>query len=179
MTAYAQPATDAGALIKQVDEQRQKIQKEHELPIPLPESAVSEVSAKDQVKITVSRFRFKGNTLLDDKQLSAIVKKLLHRPFTYVQLQEAAAMVGDAYRKKGWAVRVFLPQQDIVNGVVEINIIEAKFGKVLLEKDSHAWPPKARIDAPHAWVRNVLVRATIRDNTAGADSPSSRLRTMT
>ncbi|MFH0753009.1 MAG: ShlB/FhaC/HecB family hemolysin secretion/activation protein [Candidatus Omnitrophota bacterium] len=147
MPAYAQLPTDAGALIKQVDERREMMQQDRELPRPQLKETGLTTPTKHQVKITVTGFRFKGNTLLGDKELSTIVKRYLNHAVTYSQLQDAAAAVGEAYRKRGWAVRAFLPQQDIANGIVEIDIVEARLGKILLEKDSCAWPSKARIDA--------------------------------
>lgn len=146
-TVYAQSRTDAGVLMKQVDDGRKKIQKDKELPPALPQVTSTEASDKTQVKITVKHFRFKGNSILKDRDLEAAVRSFLGRPITYSQLQDAAAAVGEAYRKKGWVVRAFLPQQEIANGIVEIDVVEAKFGKVLLEKDSYSWPSLAKINA--------------------------------
>jgi hemolysin activation/secretion protein len=57
---------------------------------------------------------------------------------SFAQLEQAVAEVAQAYRNRGWTVRAFLPEQDIVDGVVTVNIVEAVFGKVVIEG---AMPP--------------------------------------
>jgi hemolysin activation/secretion protein len=80
--------------------------------------------------VTVRQFRFAGNTLLSAGQLSLAVAKFLNRPLDFTQLQLAASTIADAYRQAGWVVRAYLPQQDIQDGTVSIQIVEARFGQV-------------------------------------------------
>jgi hemolysin activation/secretion protein len=83
--------------------------------------------------VTVSAFNFAGNKLLSTKQLAPVVESFRNRPLDFAQLQNAAIAVAAAYRRAGWVVRVYLPQQDITSGVVTIQIVEAKFGVVRVE----------------------------------------------
>ena len=48
-------------------------------------------------------------------------------------MQAAAAAVAETYRAAGWVVRAYLPQQDIQDGIVTLQIVEAVFGSVKLE----------------------------------------------
>jgi len=48
-------------------------------------------------------------------------------------LQAAAADVAEAYRKAGWIARAYLPRQDIRDGKVGIEIVEAVFGGARVE----------------------------------------------
>ncbi len=48
-------------------------------------------------------------------------------------MQQAATAVSDAYRTAGWLVRVYLPRQEIKNGVVTLQIVEGIFGKLRFE----------------------------------------------
>lgn len=86
-----------------------------------------------QATVTVSRFQFVGNTLLSETQLTAAVAPYLSRPLTFVELQQAANAVAEAYREAGWIVRAYLPKQDIEGGVVTIQIVEAVFGQTQLQ----------------------------------------------
>lgn len=52
-------------------------------------------------------------------------------------MQNAAIAVADAYRRAGWVVRAYLPQQDVTGGTVTIEVIEARFGAVRVQ-GSHA-----------------------------------------
>jgi hemolysin activation/secretion protein len=145
LQAWAQPT--AGSLLQQVDKEREKIQEKRELPAAQAAPAQEKNPTENKVKITVNEFRFEGNTLIGNIRLAHAVRSYLHHPITYGQLQDAAAAVGEAYRKKGWAVRAFLPQQNIVDGIVTIKIIEAQFGKLILDPASYSWPAKSKIDA--------------------------------
>lgn len=83
--------------------------------------------------VTVREFRFAGNTLLASDRLAPVVAPYLDRPLGFVQLQAAAAAVAEAYREAGWVVRAYLPAQDIKDGIVTIQIIEAVFGGLYKE----------------------------------------------
>jgi len=85
--------------------------------------------------ITVKSFRFAGNTLLSAVQLGPAVAEYLDRPLDYTQLQAAATAVANAYRAAGWIVRAYLPRQEITDGIVTIQIVEAVFGGLHLEGD--------------------------------------------
>ncbi len=147
VSVYAQTPTDAGALMQQVEQERQKASSPPDTSAPTAESTPQQDLTQDQLKVTVTGFRFEGNTLLTSKELDAVVRKYLHHQMTYTELQNAAAAVGEAYRKKGWAVRSFLPKQDVVDGIVVIQIVEATFGKVHIEEGSYRWPTQHKIES--------------------------------
>jgi hemolysin activation/secretion protein len=130
-SAHAQAIPDAGSI-------RQQIEKEREIVAPKPSTptvthAPPPMKHAGGVVMTVSSFRFVGNTLLSADQLRPVVAGYLNRPLDFAELQSAAAAVADAYRKSGWIVRAYLPQQEITDGVVTIQIVEAVFGAVRVE----------------------------------------------
>ncbi len=94
------------------------------------------MQAQPGVVVTAQVFKFVGNTLLSAEQLAPAVAPFLRRPLDFVQLQAAAAAVAAAYREAGWVVRAYLPKQEITDGVVTIQIVEAVFGKTILEGDA-------------------------------------------
>ena len=127
----AQTPPDAGALQQQIERERQQ-----QLPkriAPDKPAAPAAMKPTAGVAITVRQFRFAGNTLLTAEQLAPAVAAFLNRPLDFNQLQAAAAAVAEAYRAAGWVVNAYLPQQDIKDGVVTIQIIEAVFGKLKME----------------------------------------------
>lgn len=135
--AYAQTPTNAGALQQQI-ERESKVVAPSRKSVPRAEIITDSknTSAKDTLKITVKNFRFDGNKLLDETELTKIVEPYLNHPINFVELQNAAAAVGEAYRVKGWVVRSFVPEQSVKSGVVTIKIIEAKLSKTKLEGDA-------------------------------------------
>ncbi len=129
--AVAQTAPpDAGDFLQRIERDR--------LPaLPRPQAPQAPVppplQAQPVVLVTAQVFRFVGNTLLSAEQLAPAVAPFLNRPLDFTQLQAAAAAVAAAYREAGWVVRAYLPKQEITDGIVTIQIVEAVFGKVILE----------------------------------------------
>ena len=134
--ATAQTVPDAGSLRQEIERYR---------PPNLPNLISPKFSAEPEVLrpsedavIVVKAFKFTGNTLFSADQLSATVSKYLNRSIKFIDLQEAAASIAEVYRKAGWVVRVLLPDQDIQEGVVTIQILEAIFGGVKPEGQASA-----------------------------------------
>jgi hemolysin activation/secretion protein len=129
--SLAQTPPDAGALQQQIERERQQQLPRRIAPDKPATPAVLPPLAG--IVVTVKEFRFAGNTLLSAEQLAPAVAPFLDRPLDYNQLQAAAAAVAETYRAAGWVVRAYLPQQDIKDGIVTLQIIEAVFGGVKLE----------------------------------------------
>ena len=62
-----------------------------------------------------------------------MVARFIGHPVGFTDLQNAAIEVATAYRKAGWVVRAYLPEQEIAQGSVTIQIVEARFGNVRVE----------------------------------------------
>ena len=124
--AQAQTAPDAGSLRQQIERQ---------LPAPsLPASSdplktpePTPLVLPTDVRLTVKRFAITGNTLIAEDRLLPRVQSWLGRPVGFAELQEAMRAVAQAYREAGWIVRTLLPQQDVTEGVVTIQVIESRF----------------------------------------------------
>lgn len=138
---HAQTLPNAGSVLNRLQSGRAR---------PLPPKASRAFEPPPPLKaisgptLTVQRFRFHGNHLLSDRELSRVVSGFLHRPLTFSQLQNAAIAVADAYRRAGWVVRAYLPQQDVTGGTVTIEVIEARFGAARVQ-GSHARISAARL----------------------------------
>jgi hemolysin activation/secretion protein len=129
--ALAQVVPDAGALQQQIERELRP-----SLPgraAPLKPAEPAPLKLPDGVTISVKAFRFAGNTLLGDEQLRPVVQAWVGRKIGFVELQEAAQAVANAYRQAGWIVRAYLPAQDVTDGVVTIQVVEAVFSGVRLE----------------------------------------------
>lgn len=131
--AQAQTSPDAGALQQQFDRERRI-----ELPRPAPANQVEPAVLKPNagLSIEVKEFRFTGNASLSAAQLTAAVTRYQGRSLGFDELQAAAAAVAQAYRDAGWVVRAFLPEQDIRDGIVTIQVVESVFGELRFDMDS-------------------------------------------
>jgi hemolysin activation/secretion protein len=138
-------AADAGSLLQQIEKERPSV-----LPkkmAPAITSTPEPMSSVAGEMITVTSFQFVGNSLQSKDQLAATVASYLNHPVSFSELKTAAIAVAEAYRKAGWVVRAYLPQQDIKDGVVTIQIVEAVFGKASQEGTQLKRVNGARIQA--------------------------------
>jgi len=127
---YAGSPADAGQLLQQIEKERGTPLPQKVSPIITPEEMKT---LPDGPKITVTSFSFIGNTLLSSEQLNTVVASYLNRPVSFTELQQAMTEITNAYRLEGWLVRSYLPRQDITEGVVTIQIVEAVFGETRLK----------------------------------------------
>jgi hemolysin activation/secretion protein len=127
---HAQTLPNAGSLLKQLQSGRAQALPPKAAPAFVAPPPLKSISGPT---LTVKRFRFQGNHLLGDRQLAQVVRGYLHRPLSFAQLQNVAIAVAGAYRKAGWIVRAYLPQQDVTGGTVTIEVIEASFGAVRVQ----------------------------------------------
>ena len=100
-----------------------------EIVIPKSEASIS-------VKVTA--FQFLGATLLADALLQAEVQPYIGQTLDYDGLNKVTQKISQLYQKNGWLAKVFLPPQDIQNGLVTIEINEAKLGEVHTNSDANA-----------------------------------------
>jgi len=127
--ALAQP--DAGTLRQQIEQGQTPTLPRKALPDRPQEPAP--LKAPKGTTVTVKTFRFAGNTLLSAEQLEPVVADYLNRPLNMAELNKAAAAVAKAYRDAGWVVRAYLPKQDIQDGTVTIQIVEAVFSGAVID----------------------------------------------
>jgi len=121
---------DSGSLLRQTESLPKQ------LPLqstPLREVAPAPLEQLDEATVTVSAFAFSGNQRLAQDKLAVVVAPFLNKSLTFAQLKNAADAVTAAYREAGWVVRTYLPKQDISNGVVTLQVVEAVFGKVSID----------------------------------------------
>ena len=144
--AHAQTPPDAGALRQQIEQQLpQGLPGEKKPLTALPQ----EYKPAPGVAVTVTQFRFAGNTLLSAEQLAPAVASFLNRPLDFAGLQQATAAISEAYRAAGYLVRVYLPRQDITSGIVTLQIVEGIFGKTRIGEPA---PLRLSLEIAHAHI---------------------------
>ena len=94
-----------------------------------------------------------------------LLRDLVGRELTVGQLQNAALVLIGYYAQKGYLARVFLPPQDIKDGVVEYQVIEAVRG-ILKRRRTMPWQRR-----PMRTRRRPTLQGTSHENFFG---PSTR-----
>lgn len=129
--SFAQNIPNAGTLQQQINRDREIFIPKEIQATELPKSEVKK--RLDGPKVTVKAFKFVGNTVLDELQLKKITEGYTDRSLEFFELELASGAVAELYRSMGFVVRTSLPPQDIKDGVVTMEIVEANFGKVVVE----------------------------------------------
>ena len=130
----APPPPDAGTVLRQIEqEQQHQALPPKSAPLFLPPPPMVSMGG---ATVNVAAFRFTGNTLLSTQRLTQSVSAFVGRPLDFAALQNAAIAVANAYRRAGWVVRAYLPEQDVTGGTVTIQIIEATLGKTHIVGDT-------------------------------------------
>jgi hemolysin activation/secretion protein len=133
----AQQRPDAGTTLR-----------EQQLPAPAPAKPTPPMprieaperpalSAPAAARFQVKAFRITGATAFPTARLEQLVRDLAGRELGLDELQEAAARITRFYRENGYPVaRAYLPAQDVREGVVEIAVLEGRYGRVELDNRS-------------------------------------------
>jgi len=137
--AYAQTppagvAPDAGSIVRETREP-------FRLPPPAPDLVPKVPEPKPalgnqpKLRVKVSAFTFSGNTLLPEAELKERVQEFVGKELNFEGLNDAATEVRAYFRSRGYFLaQAYLPEQTIRNGVVEIAIIEGRWGVIELDK---------------------------------------------
>lgn len=137
----AQTAPDAGQLLQQNQRNRTAEPQKKPAPVDLP-SAPATLGVGPGVTVMVKSFRFRGNTLLDDAALQRVLTGYLDRKLDFKELQEVTALVGKRYIAGGRLARAYLPAQDVTEGVVTIQVLEASYGGTRVEQSGQRLQPE-------------------------------------
>jgi len=93
--------------------------------------------AGDTTPIPVTQIRITGNTLLPTSQLHALVVSGEGQNLTLGQLQALADRITQLYRRRGYPLaRAYVPAQNVQDGSVTFAVLEASYGKVVLNNTS-------------------------------------------
>jgi hemolysin activation/secretion protein len=137
LALYAQtPATPgAGTILQEVQPPL--------LPTLSPGGTGLTIERGDRAKLPpsapfqVQTFEITSNTLFATPALLALVADAQGKSLTLPELDALAARITDYYRSQGHPLaRAIIPAQTIQSGIVRINIIEARYGKISLDNSS-------------------------------------------
>lgn len=133
VSAAEQLVPDAGILQQQVEPMLPELPSSSDTGIK--KQTTSGIS--DSTPFYVESIVFRGNTKVDTETLKTIVHDLEGREITLTELQAKVYEISDYYHNQGYPfARAFIPQQEIDKNEVIIEIVEAKYGALLLNNSS-------------------------------------------
>ncbi len=117
-------------------------------PAPGPELMIERPpvqSVPTSPSFMVRTIRITGNALFTTASLHALVADAEGRSLTLPQLVEEAARLANYYRLRGFPLtQVIVPAQTMRDGVVTMEVIEARYGEIRLNNRSRVGSPLLR-----------------------------------
>ncbi|WP_236685863.1 ShlB/FhaC/HecB family hemolysin secretion/activation protein [Pseudoxanthomonas suwonensis] len=127
--ASAQSPPDAGQLQRQSEQAL-----DHAPPAPPPATALpAPAEPAAGPAFTVRRFLVRGATLVPAGELERQLDAWRDRPVHLADLEDALRTLVAHYRGLGWFARAQLPEQDITDGTVVVQVVEGRFGQLHVE----------------------------------------------
>lgn len=91
--------------------------------------------------VTLKQVQFTGNTAFNSQQLSAVLNEVTGHSYDFAGLQALAQKVSEHYRANGYPfARAFIPEQRFINGVLQLVIVEGRYGEVSTTGDDRFAP---------------------------------------
>ena len=138
--AYAQ-APNAGSAMRDIETSRPNLPAEAAPDLEIvPSGSAAQAPAETGARVWVRRFEVGGNTVFDSATLQALVADLAGDALGFADLQRAAERISAFYRARGYVLaRAYLPKQEIDDGVVRIEVVEGRYGRIEIQNHSRVF----------------------------------------
>lgn len=84
-------------------------------------------------RFRVNAFKFSGNTVYKERSLKRLVERFVDQELNLYDLNKAADTITDFYHGRGYTLaRAIVPAQKVENGVINMQVIEGRIGKVTM-----------------------------------------------
>lgn len=101
------------------------------------------------LRFEINRFEIAGNTLLPAAEANAAVAPFTGKDRDFSDVMGALKALEAAYQARGYGlVRINLPEQELNNGVVVLNVVQSKIGKVVIEGNKNFTDANIRNSLP-------------------------------
>lgn len=108
--------------------------------------------APEIVKFTIKTFQVQGNTLFSNNELALILNQFTGINRDFGDVQHALEALETFYHRQGYnTVQIYLPEQELVDGIVRLNVIEAKIREVQIKNNLHFSKENIRNSIPNLY----------------------------
>jgi hemolysin activation/secretion protein len=115
-------------------------------PIVAPALPSAAAASSSAASVSVSAFTFTGNTNISSEELQTVVASSLNQQLDFNGLDRVADSVSRYYRTKGYTVaRAYLPPQQSAGGVIQISVIEGRYGAVNVKNGTSVSDERLRL----------------------------------
>ena len=128
---------DSGQIMREIQKQPVPSAPVTVNPLRINEESTPKKTSADDVHIAVKMIRLTGHKSFTTDELASLVANLAGGEHTLTELNAGVERITAFYRERGFVVaRAYLPEQDIKNGVVVIDVIEGLVGQKRVTNES-------------------------------------------
>lgn len=132
--ALAQRAPDAGQVLQQMQPVQAAPQGGSAIELALPSN--DKPVASGGPTVTLNRVEIRGNTVIATDTLLGVLGDVRGRPFDLAGLRSLTQAVTAHYRASGYPfARALLPAQPLTDGVLQIEVVEGRYGQITVRTD--------------------------------------------
>lgn len=140
----------------------------HSLVVAQPAINVENTSTS----ITIKKVRVQGYTIFSDREIEKIIKPYQGKKLDFDQLRNITEAITKLYVSKGYITSgAFLPEQEIVNGIINVRVVEGKLEELDIKGLKHLKESYIRSFISSA--QSSSVTGTDSENIPSSDSENS------
>lgn len=107
----------------------------------VPEIKVEEEKPKLQIhgpSFVLKEVKITGSTIFKQEAFRGVFEQYLDKKVTFQDIEKIAGNIEAKYKEKGYfTTTVYIPEQEVKNGVIEVRVAEGKMGR--LEVEGNKW----------------------------------------
>lgn len=132
LSVSAATLPDAGQSQQNLEQRPLQLPGKQTLDLNLPDAPSTEAKQGGPT-LQVSGFTLQGNSAIASDELLPLLSDLQGRTVSLGELQAGANRITTLYRKRGYPLaRAYIPAQEIDGGVVQISVLEGRYGEIVL-----------------------------------------------
>ncbi|WP_292256636.1 ShlB/FhaC/HecB family hemolysin secretion/activation protein [Marinospirillum sp.] len=134
--AQAQTTPDTGRVLQQLPAPVVAPLPEHDTGLAIEAAPLTELPPGGD-QLLLGGVAFSGNTRFSDEELLVLLADALGQSLDLAGLQSLANRISEHYRRQGYPfARAYLPPQEVADGgVLQIRVLEGRYGQVKVEGD--------------------------------------------
>jgi len=136
--ADPQPGQEPGAQAERyrydIDKEKKKLEYKKAKPLEIKFEKEKIEPVKGGVTFVLKEIKVTGSSVFKPEYFRSIYAAYINQPVTFADMQVITGRIESKYKEKGYfTTLVYIPEQNIKDGVIEVRIAEGKMGKLNIE----------------------------------------------
>lgn len=131
-----EPAAQASRQLKEFEKEKERFEEKNPKPAEMEIQEEKEKKPAPSVKFILEQITVTGSTVFNPNYFKDIYQPYLKKTVTFDDLNAITVKIKAKYKEKGYlTTMVFVPEQNIADGKVEIRVLEGKMGALNVENN--------------------------------------------